>query len=338
MPGTYVSPHALVIIAGQALGKALDAAVQYYRGHALAPSTKRAYMTHLKTYLEFCKIMGCQPLSVNNATLCRYAAYLSNRLKFNSIKKYLNILRVMHLEAGLQNPVQNNYVLNSLLKGVQRVHGSMPARKFPITLDILGKIKCILDMNQPFDIVFWAACLVAFYGLLRKSNLLPSSQAAFDPAVHLCRGDLHKAPQGLAIRIKWSKTVQFKERYYFLPMPLMTGQALCPATALVNALMLNACATKESPLLALPLNRPLTQAQFLKKLHQSLESIGLPSREYSGHSFRRGGATHLFQRGIPGELIQVMGDWRSDAYKSYLEIDLSTKFNLLQGQSSYTKP
>ena len=62
--------------------------------------------------------------------------------------------------------------------------------------------------------------------------------------------------------------------------------------------------------------------------------MGLPSKEFSGHSFRRGGATYLFKMGIPGELIQVMGDWHSDAYKAYLEIDLSTKFNLLKDLST----
>ena len=40
---------------------------------------------------------------------------------------------------------------------------------------------------------------------------------------------------------------------------------------------------------------------------------------FTGHSFHRGGASWAFQSGIPGELIQVCGDWVSDAYKRYLE-------------------
>ena len=43
-----------------------------------------------------------------------------------------------------------------------------------------------------------------------------------------------------------------------------------------------------------------------------------PSR-FRGHSFRRGGATWAFRAGVPGELIQIYGDWASDAYKCYLE-------------------
>ena len=40
---------------------------------------------------------------------------------------------------------------------------------------------------------------------------------------------------------------------------------------------------------------------------------------FRGHSFRRGGATWAFRTGVPGELIQIYGDWASDAYKCYLE-------------------
>ena len=49
---------------------------------------------------------------------------------------------------------------------------------------------------------------------------------------------------------------------------------------------------------------------------------------FTGHSFRRGGATWAFQAGIPGELIQICGDWASDAYKRYLEFSMDDKLNL----------
>lgn len=49
-----------------------------------------------------------------------------------------------------------------------------------------------------------------------------------------------------------------------------------------------------------------------------------PSR-FRGHSFRRGGATWAFRAGVPGELIQIYGDWASDAYKCYLEFSEDSK-------------
>ena len=64
----------------------------------------------------------------------------------------------------------------------------------------------------------------------------------------------------------------------------------------------------------------ITKAQFVSVFRSRLARMGVhnPSR-FRGHSFRRGGATWHFHAGVPGELIQIFGDWASDAYKCYLE-------------------
>ena len=49
-----------------------------------------------------------------------------------------------------------------------------------------------------------------------------------------------------------------------------------------------------------------------------------PSR-FRGHSFFQGGGTWAFHTGVPGELIQIYGDWASDAYKCYLEFSEDAK-------------
>ena len=49
---------------------------------------------------------------------------------------------------------------------------------------------------------------------------------------------------------------------------------------------------------------------------------------FSEHSFRRGGATWAFQSGVPGEMIQILGDWASDAYKKVLEFSMQDKLSI----------
>ncbi len=45
---------------------------------------------------------------------------------------------------------------------------------------------------------------------------------------------------------------------------------------------------------------------------------GIKTEEkFNGHSLRKGGATSLFLRGVSETLIQVLGRWKSDAYKAY---------------------
>ena len=55
------------------------------------------------------------------------------------------------------------------------------------------------------------------------------------------------------------------------------------------------------------------------KLKQLLFIGGQDPSRFSSHSFRRGGACWALQCGVPGEVIQQFGDWKSDAYKDYLD-------------------
>lgn len=49
---------------------------------------------------------------------------------------------------------------------------------------------------------------------------------------------------------------------------------------------------------------------------------------FSGHSFRRGAATAAAEAGFTEYEIQLLGRWRSDAYKLYIESSRSRILNL----------
>ena len=73
----------------------------------------------------------------------------------------------------------------------------------------------------------------------------------------------------------------------------------------------------------------LTKSLFIRTFRSLALTAGDPDpAAYSGHSFRRGGASWAFQAGVPGEMIQVLGDWASDAYKRYLEFNMQNKLEL----------
>ena len=109
--------------------------------------------------------MGYSPVPATSLTLCRYATFLARSLKFNSIKQYLNIVRLLHLEWGLPNPLKDNFSVNNTLKGIRRHLGDHVTRKRPIIPGVLKSILSQLDVSVSFDAAVWAACLISFYGL-----------------------------------------------------------------------------------------------------------------------------------------------------------------------------
>ena len=191
------------------LEAALDSEVEQYRGAAFAKSTQKSYATHRRSFLTFCFECGYNPVPVQPEVLQRYVAYLARKLKFSSLKQYLNIIRFMQLEQGLPNPLEENHWLQLLLRGVRRVKGDSTTRKLPITPLLLLKIRSVLDLQDPNSTVFWAACLTTFFGMLRRSNVLPTPP--FSDTKHLRREDVLAYSWGLALKIRWSKTIQFRE-------------------------------------------------------------------------------------------------------------------------------
>ena len=74
----------------------------------------------------------------------------------------------------------------------------------------------------------------------------------------------------------------------------------------------------------------ITKTQIVSIFRSRRARIGVhnnPSR-FRGHSFCCGGATWAFHTGVPGELIQIYGDWVSDAYKCYLEFSEDAKLRV----------
>ena len=305
------------------LSSRLDEKVLHYRANSFAASTSKTYSAQRAAYLKFCSDIRISPIPISQTDLGRYIAYLSRRLCFSSIRQYLNIVRLMHLEAGLPNPLEKNWYVASILKGVRRVKGDASVQKLPITINVLKQVFPLLNLHSSFDRCFWAACLVGFFSFFRKSNLLVASHLLFNPERNLCASDVRFTVGGAVLSVRWSKVIQFKERILHIPLPKIPDSPFCPSTALLLLTLENPATSLPTPLFRYSWlganNVPMTQHLFSDRLKQCLGAIGLDASRYSGHSFRRGGAQFALQCGLPVDLIKLQGDWRSNACDRYLE-------------------
>ena len=180
---------------------------------------------------------------------------------------------------------------------------------------MLLRIPRHLDLANTGDSNYWAACLVMFYGMLRRSNVLPESAGQFDPSHNLRRKDIVFGKGGLTVMIRWSKTIQFGDRVHKIPLPRIADSALCPSQAVYHAFQKSPLAKTNGPsfvCLEQPSAKPLTVNQFLCRLKNILGAEGIDPSAFGGHSFRRGGASWAFQSGVPIETIRLIGDWKSN--------------------------
>lgn len=269
-------------------------------------------------------------MPATSSTICRYAAYLARSLKYNSVKQYLNIIRLFHEEWNLPSPLTNNFALTCTLKGIRRHLGDAVVRKKPITPEFLQKILSNLDVSLAFDATVWAVCLSMFYGLLRKSNVLPK---LFDSSKHLRRRDVEFLPWGALLHIRWSKVIQFQSRIFDLPLPRLKSNAMCPVQAIFNCFQFTQGADLDGPAFVYKINGhflPLTCEAFITRVRHCLALSGVNPSEIASHSFRRGGASFCYAIGLPTDSIKLLGDWRSSCYQSYIDNDANTRFQIIR--------
>ena len=292
---------------------------------ALAPSTRRTYMSAQKRFLNFCEVADCPPIPVSEGWLCGYVAFLArDGLKHSSIKSYLS--SICHLQISADPFAASMPRLEQVLKGIKVNQGrqgrNMPNQKLPITPEILRRIK---SLWQPYEtdpdyVMLLAACCVCFFGFMQLGELTVLSQSGYDPTSHLSFDDvavddpLH--PTLVQLTLKTSKTDPFRRG-----MQLVIGSTqddLCPVAALLAYLATRG--GSPGPLFCFKQGTPLTRPEFVARVKSALQLLGYPADKYAGHSFRAGAASTAAAVGLEDSVIKTMGRWESSAYLLYIRL------------------
>ena len=282
-----------------------------------------------RVFLRFCSEFGLAPVPASTKTVIRFLIHLSATCKYSTIINYLSAVNVLHRHFGHDITFQDVFAVKLIVPGLRRILGDAHEQKLPITPEILLRLRCTLPADS--DSGFWAAMLIGFYSFFRKSNLVPKSAKDFDPSKTLLRKDIIVRTWGLVICVKWSKTIQFKERHLLIPVVrLPSSHPLCPVQAYERHLRLFPAPPSSPAFLCYrgDLATPITHSTFTTKLRTSLSLAGFKASNYSGHSFRRGGATFAFRCGAPVELISLQGDWSSDAVLLYIAQPLERRLSV----------
>jgi hypothetical protein len=129
--------------------------------------------------------------------------------------------------------------------------------------------------------------------------------------------------------VRHSKTIQFGQRLLQIPFCCCSNRAICHVTALLLHIT-RSRAPSSAPLFSYLLNgtfRVLCHSEFVARLKRGLTEQGIDSKDYSGHSLRRGGCTLCFAAGLGLVDIKQRGDWRSMAFERYIHVPTEKIFS-----------
>ena len=298
------------------------------RRAAVAESTQRNLHTQWRSYTRFCTELGTNQIPITIDKICLYAQYLSHRVKSpDTIRNYVSgICTYINLKGG-STPNLGVPVFKITMRGLRNIMKHKVKRARPMTPEILAEIYTLLDHTDPFHITIWNALVLGFFLLLRKSNLVPNKPQEFSPQKQLTGDKIKLCENAALVKITWTKTIQDGHRELNIPLLKIPNSPLCPVTALSNLAQLIGL-QKGKPVLRYPTKKGwaiLTYMQYNKALKTLIKYTGRNPSEYSTHSQRRGGASYAHEIGLSALEIQTLGDWRSEAYKAYIEDTLKVR-------------
>ncbi len=222
-----------------------------------------------------------------------------------------------------QNHLHNNFVVENLLRVAKKSFPPRQHKKFPLQpnhiaqiFDSYGNASCQLDRLRVAVLV-----VVSYAAFLRFSDITQ------------IRGvDVKFSNSAVTLNIPKSKTDQTRQGQSVIIAA--STDSYCPVTLLHRYMLL----ARIRPTCTLPIIRPirkigerfildntakaLSYTRAVELVKSALRSIGLNDRFYGLHSMRRGGATAAWKKGVPIDLIQRHGRWKSlTSVEMYLDKD-----------------
>ena len=271
--------------------------MQSLQRNAIAPSTRRTYSAGTRHFKAFCARYGLASLPASELTIRFFCTEQSAIVSYSTISVYVSAIRMFHLIKRAWAP-------------------SVQSRK-PITTDMLSLLKSTLksqDLPRSHYLLYWAAFTVAFYGFLRVGEYTAPSRCSTNGRT-LRVQHVRVSKTSISIQLPSSKTCQFA-----LPAPIhigATASSTCPVSAMRRFLKCR-ISSPSAPLFTFPDGFFLTPRQVSNMLKKILQQAGFDPTSYSSHSLRIGAATSAAASGLPDHLVQKLGHWTSNAYKSYI--------------------
>ena len=318
--------------------EALQERKKLFQSNFLSFNSMRSYTTGVNEFVTFTALfrnhLNVYPyFPISDDTLATFVVWESQFIAPASIKSYLAGVRAWQMWNGHAFPAMKERLpVFQAFQGLKRYFGAPSVSKLEVTPSMLLRIYGLLDFNDPNQHAIWAAMLLAYYATLRKDNISVGKASSFNPRANLTLSDLELNPTEMTglLHIKHAKQNQFFDRSHSIPIHGYGGK-LCVITALLSMLKATSAAnrTGDSALFQIRGAKgkwaPMTHSHFTTTFKKLATAARYDASKFAGHSFRRGSATRLFRLGVSPELIKWQGDWSSDAWERYIEVDPQAK-------------
>ena len=313
----------------------LDLEIANTKGQAIKNSTKKNLLSQLNAYIKFCDRYMLTYFPCDNIQLCRFGQHLKRTFQSpDAVGNYISGIRTCLALLGMVVPDSQDKQMQMFNQGLKRIMPHAVKQAAPITPEILVKMSKVVNYQDTVEMIAWTATLLGFYMFLRKSNLVPDNMQGFNIQQQFARQDINITglQDPIMAEIRWSKTIQFKQRVLRCPVLPAGNKSICPVYW-THHMITHVKAGPTEPLFAIPSKDgwlSLSANQLVARIRKWLKLIKEDEEAYSLHSLRRGGATFAYRSNLEADMIKTLGDWSSDAFKRYIDVSMDQRYTSMR--------
>ena len=279
--------------------------------------TWKNIMNQAKVYKNYVKKFGYKLLNPTFTQIMGFVAFLFNKFhKTGTVNNYISGAKTYVRILGGNGKAFEHINVNLVKKGVARVAQHKVKQAKSISVKQLKKVIDEWKRKGEKCYVFTVVTLLAFFSMLRQSNLVIGSDGGHSHT--LMRKDVTVKQRTLRIRIRSTKTTWRPEDEYWLVVPEIPHSHYCVVRAWKKYIR-SVRLAPDDPAFWRANGSPLTSRLWLAALRSALSRTGTRDPwAFTLHSLRRGGATACVEEGVGLDQVKLAGNWSSKAYKEYI--------------------
>ena len=290
-----------------------------------AKSTRGKRKTAWRHWVKFLQFINftSSPIFPSQLHICLWIIFLFKQdLAYRTVKAYMYSLKTEIMIRGGRNILEefNAWFIHSTLKHYRRQLGSATIQyRRPLTTDMLPLLFNQLDLSDYDTRIYATMAVIGVYCLLRIGELC---FVRYEGTSKFIRNrDVIFSKKGVMFKLFRTKTDKDKKgvnKY----ISKLQGVSPNPERLMYIARSSKVSSTHpDMPFFALKNGKAVTRYLFVKWLQDKLSQCfpDIDKKEWSGISLRKGGATSAIRAGVQGEVVQKLGNWASDAYKTYVD-------------------
>lgn len=289
-------------------------------GFAVASSTsdkRRVSWRHWTAFRREFHTTG-SPISPSEIDICLWLTYLYNKgLRASTIRAYMYALSSEIKSRGGTSFIKplESWFIRATIRAIDRKDDpSKITLRQPLTTDLLAKLADLIDISKGDNFVYITMLYVGVFGLFRINELCYSKVKGSKKFIKF--QDVQFFPDHVKITIFNTKT----EKKVIKVLGKLERSKDDPYRIFFAFFNSIAEREPEKPVFTTRRGIPVTRQMLVNFLQATMPKV-CPEENplvWNGISLRKGGATSAIRAGVPGEIIQALGSWKSDVYVKYL--------------------